>query len=58
MGVYGVDYLDPSDDEIKYLIVDAYSLEEAREKARKLLISYDIPKRNIINVEELKWLNY
>lgn len=56
MSVYGVDYLDPSDEEIKYLVVDAYSLEDAREKARKLLISYGIPKRNIINVEELLWL--
>jgi hypothetical protein len=57
MKTYGVDYLDPSDDSIKYLVVDANSLDEAREKARKILISYEIPKRNIINLEHLDWLD-
>lgn len=57
MKCYGVDYLDCSDDTIKYLVVDANSLEEAKEKARKILLSYEIPKRNILNVEHLEWLD-
>ena len=56
MNVYGVDYLDSTDGEIKYLVVDAYSLDEARKKAQDILKSYGIPKRNIINLEELEWL--
>jgi hypothetical protein len=57
MKCYGVDYLDNSDDTIKYLVVDAMSLEDAKEKARKILLSYEIPKRNILNVEHLEWLD-
>ncbi len=57
MKCYGVDYLDNSDDTIKYLVVDAMSLEDAKEKARKILLSYEIPKRNIINIEHLEWLD-
>ena len=57
MKTYGVDYLDSSDDTIKYLVVDANSFGEAKEKARKILISYEIPKRNIINIEHLEWLD-
>lgn len=54
---YGVDYLDPSDDTVKYMIVDAESSEDAKEKSRKILLSYEIPKRNIINIEHLDWLD-
>lgn len=57
MKSYGVDYLDSSDGDIKYLVIDANSLEEAKEKARKILLSYEIPKRNIINIEHLEWLD-
>lgn len=57
MKCYGVDYLDSSDDTIKYLVVDANSLDEAKDKARKILKSYEIPKRNILNVEHLEWLD-
>lgn len=57
MSTYGVDYLDSSDDSIKYLVVDASSLDEARDKARKILVSYNIPKRNIMNIEYLEWLD-
>ena len=32
MKTYGVDYLDSSDDSIKYMVVDAESLDEARER--------------------------
>ena len=56
MNVYGIDYLDSSDGEIKYMVIDAHKLDEAREKAHELLKSYGIPKRNIINLEELTWL--
>jgi hypothetical protein len=57
MKTYGVDYLDSSDDVIKFMVVDADSLDDAKEKARKILISYEIPKRNIINIEHLEWLD-
>lgn len=57
MKCYGIDYLDPSDDTIKYMVVDAESLDDAKEKSRKILLSYEIPKRNIINVEHLEWLD-
>jgi len=57
MKSYGVDYLDSSDGDIKYLVIDANSLDEAKEKARKILLSYEIPKRNIINIEHLEWLD-
>ena len=55
MGVYGVDYLN-NDEEILYLIVDAESEDEARTKAGKILTSHKIPKRNIIQIEYLDWL--
>lgn len=57
MKCYGVDYLDPTDDTIKYMVLDADSVDEAREKARKILVSCEIPKRNIINIEHLEWLD-
>lgn len=57
MKCYGIDYLDPSDDTIKYMVVDAESLDDAKEKSRKILLSYEIPKRNIMNVEHLEWLD-
>lgn len=55
MGVYGVDYL-TDDEEILYLVVDASSEEEARKKAGKLLNTYGLPKRNILQLERLEWL--
>ena len=58
MNVYGVDYLDPSDDTIKYLVVDACSMDEARIKAQNILKSNNIPKKNILLMEELVWLKY
>lgn len=57
MKCYGVDYLDSTDDTIKYMVIDADSVDDAREKARKILLSYEIPKRNIINIEHLEWLD-
>ena len=57
MRTYGIDYLDSSDDTIKFMVVDSDSLEDATEKARKILVSYGIPKRNIMNVEHLDWLD-
>ena len=57
MKTYGVDYLDPSDDSIKYFIVDADTLDEARSNAHKILLSYGIPKRNIIQIQYLDWLD-
>ena len=55
MSVYGVDYL-TADEEVLYLIVDADSEDEARTKAGKLLNTYGLPKRNIIQLERLDWL--
>ena len=57
MKTYGVDYLDSSDDTIKFFVVDADSLDEAKQIARKVLQSYELPKRNIINIEHLEWLD-
>ena len=56
MGVYGIDYLN-NDEDILYLVVDAESEDEARTKAGKILNSHNIPKRNIIQVEYLDWLD-
>lgn len=56
MRTYGIDYL-ASDGSVSFFIVDAESLDEAKEKARKVLLSENIPKRNIINVEHLEWLD-
>ena len=53
MMAYGVDYYDPNEDEVLYLVVDAASLTEAREKAISELKNMKIPKRNIRNIEEL-----
>ena len=53
---YGVDYLDTDNSTISYLIVEADDIDEARQKAGKLLNSYNIPKRNIVQIEELTWL--
>lgn len=55
MSVYGVDYMNGED--IDFLIVDADSDDEARIKAGKLLNAQGLPKRNIINLEKLDWLD-
>lgn len=55
VGVYGFDYL-ASDKSIQFQIVDAESEEEAYVKAGKYLNSQGLPKRNIVNLEELDWL--
>lgn len=57
MKCYGIDYLDSSDDSIKFFVVDAHSLDEAKGKAHSILKSYGIPKRNIVNIEYLDWLD-
>ena len=56
MGTYGIDYVD-SDDSVNFFIVDAESLDEAKDKARRVLISYGLTKRNILNIEYLEWLD-
>lgn len=56
MKCYGVDYLS-CDDTIQFFIVDAESLDDAREKARKTIQSYGLPKRNLVNIEYLSWLD-
>ena len=48
--IWGCDYIDGLHDETQFLIVDAESEEEARQKAQKILVSYGIPKRNIVNL--------
>lgn len=55
MSVYGVDYMNGED--IDFLIVDADSDDEARKEAGKLLNAQGLPKRNIINLEKLDWLD-
>ena len=56
MGVYGFDFL-AEDESVQFQIVDAESEDEAREKAGKYLNSLGLPKRNIVNLELLDWLN-
>lgn len=51
--IWGCDYVDESEDELQFLIVDASSEEEARINAQKILKSYGIPKRNIVNLFEI-----
>lgn len=51
--IWGCDYIDDSEDELQFLIVDASSEEEARTNAQKILKSYSIPKRNIVNLFEI-----
>lgn len=55
MGTYGIDYIS-SDGSVSFFVVDADSLEEAKENARRVLISYGLTKRNILNIEYLDWL--
>ena len=51
--IWGCDYIDGLHDETQFLIVDAESEEEARQKSQKILVSYGIPKRNIVNLFEI-----
>lgn len=51
--IWGCDYIDDSEDELQFLIVDASNYEEAKRKAEKILVSYSIPKRNIVNLFEI-----
>ena len=51
--IWGCDYIDPSQEELQFLIVDASDYEEAKRNAEKILVSYSIPKRNIVNLFEV-----
>lgn len=53
--IFGCDFLDPSTQELKFLIVDAESEKEAMEKVISELKTLKIPKRYIIEMEELLW---
>lgn len=53
---FGVDYLDTDGETISYLIVEADDIDEAHQKAGKLLNEYGLPRRNILFVEGLDWL--
>ena len=55
MTVYGVDYL-ADGEELEFLIVEADSLAEAKKLAGKELNSLNLPKRNIVHIEEYAWL--
>lgn len=55
MKVYGIDYLNPATQQLDFLIVDAEDEEEAFSKALKQLKTLKIPKRYILNMEELLW---
>ena len=55
MTVYGVDYL-ADGEELEFLIVEADSLAEAKKLAGKELNSLNLPKRNIVQIEEYDWL--
>lgn len=51
--IWGCDYKDTSCDELQFLVVDASSYDEARKEVEKILKSYSIPKRNIVNLFEI-----
>lgn len=53
---YGVDYYEEDMETISYLIVEASDINEARILAGKTLNSYGLPRRNILNIEALEWL--
>lgn len=55
MKVYGIDYLNPATQQLDFLIVDAEDEEEAFSKALEQLKTLKIPKRYILNMEELLW---
>ena len=52
--IFGCDYSDPSEEELQFLIVEASDYESAKRKAEKILVSYSIPKRNIVNLFEIE----
>lgn len=52
--IFGCDYSDPSKEELQFLIVEASDYETAKRKAEKILVSYSIPKRNIVNFFEIE----
>lgn len=56
MSVYGFDFL-AEDESVQFQIVEAESESDARAKAGKLLNTLGLPKRNIINLEKLDWLD-
>lgn len=56
MRVYGVDYYDPTENEVKFMIVDATDDDHARQEAIRELREYGISKRNIRQIEELTYL--
>ena len=51
--IWGCDYSDSLHEDLQFLIVDANSEEEARQKVVEILKSYSIPKRNIVNLFEI-----
>lgn len=57
MATYGVDYYDHNEDEIRFMIVDAYDENQARDEAIKQLREYGVSKRDIMQIEELTYLN-
>ena len=56
MKCYGIDYL-ADDDTIQFFVIDADNIDDVKEKARRTLQSYGLPKRNLINIEYLSWLD-
>ena len=58
MKVYGIDYLNPSTQQLDFIVVDAEDEEEAFSKACDELKTLKIPKRYIIKMEELLWQKF
>lgn len=56
MSVWGFDYL-TEEESVEFQIVEADSESDARVKAGKLLNTLGLPKRNIVNLEKLDWLD-
>lgn len=53
MKIYGCDYIDPSSDELEFIVFDAVDDKDAQQKAIQELKTLGIPKRYIVNVMEV-----
>jgi len=53
MRLFVCDYQIPRTDELDFIIVDAESLKDAEAKATSELKTLNIPKRYILNIEEV-----
>ena len=56
MSVWGFDFLSENGS-VEFQIVEAETEDDARVKAGRFLNTLGLPKRNIVNLEKLDWLD-